>query len=97
MDGLNHYIVLGLETSLTSKGLRPELITYLGFTSTFRNFPDFKGIKTSPEPYVDLVALSLETSLTSKGLRLRLNIFGHELRSLETSLTSKGLRHMLRP
>ena len=57
----------------------------------FRNFPDFKGIKTQ-YPVDLLLDFCLETSLTSKGLRLS-TIFGFNIAcSLETSLTSKGLR-----
>ena len=36
-----------LETSLTSKGLRPNVVQRCNECSRFRNFPDFKGIKTS--------------------------------------------------
>ena len=60
----------------------------------FRNFPDFKGIKTK---YFILWVLvpCLETSLTSKGLRPTTMRFCMPALRLETSLTSKGLRPVM--
>ena len=63
----------------------------------FRNFPDFKGIKTSDLMSDAWFLLSLETSLTSKGLRPLPEALDTTLISLETSLTSKGLRPKLSP
>ena len=57
----------------------------------FRNFPDFKGIKTVSFLFLNY-KVGLETSLTSKGLRQTGMCEDTALFCLETSLTSKGLR-----
>ena len=62
----------------------------------FRNFPDFKGIKTAVAENKK-TKIGLETSLTSKGLRLEESFNFLKSYSLETSLTSKGLRLTVRP
>ena len=68
MGSVIQYQNLSCSTSLTSKGLRPRLLTNVEAFS-LQHLPDFKGIETQELP-LESAHPACSTSLTSKGLRL---------------------------